>query len=161
VDYFEFRKSLEQSLGRLKLPSGSRIREPDWLVIRPPLSWTVEVVVDFPEKHVRIWESHDRFAGLQASRRIQWAYHYGETASFDEVGDSVRGKPDDPLDLRIDTAGGLHMHYGKRNPHYKQEEIEGLDLASVGAIDFIRTVLKHMKTGRPLNSLLGFRIKGS
>lgn len=161
MDYFAFRKSLEKSLAKLKLPSGSHIQEPDWEVIHPPLSWNVEVVVDFPEKHIRIWESYDKFARLQVSRRVQWAYHYGETASFDEAGAAVRGKPDDPLDLRIDTAGGLHMHYGKRNPHYKQEEIEGLDLGSVGALDFIQAVLKHRRTGRPLNSVLGFRIKGS
>jgi hypothetical protein len=158
VDYFGFRKSFEKALAALKLPADCVLREPDWTVIRPPLSWTVELFLDFPGKHLRIWESYDRFAQLQVCRRVQWAYHYGESVSFDE-GAATRGAPDDPLDLRIDNAGGLHMHYESRNPHYRQDQIDGLDLSTVSAIDFIKRVLKHRKTGRSLNDTFGFRIK--
>ena len=111
--------------------------------------------------HIRIWESYDKFAGLLISRRIQWAYHYGKTESFDTAGRAMRGAPGDSLVLRIDTCSGLHMHYQTRNPHYAQDQIVGLNLDSVQALPFVRAVLKHRKTGKPFTKVLGFRIKGT
>jgi hypothetical protein len=113
-------------------------------------------------KHVRVWERYDKIAGLQMSRRVQWAYHYGHTDVVDEEGRAMRGKPDDPLDIRIDTAGGiLHMHYQKQEPHLKQSDIGGLDLRDVQAIDFIRAVLRHRTRGDEFTKILGFKIKGA
>ena len=160
MDYFPFRKSFETDLKKLRLPADCQQREPGWEPTHPPLVWTVEVFFDFSDhKHIRIWESYDKIAKLYMSRKTQWAYHYGDTASFDETGDAVRGSPDDPLDLRIDTCSGLHMHYQKREPHYKQDDIEGIDLTAVGALDFVRAVFTHRRTGKPLSEVLGFRIK--
>jgi hypothetical protein len=112
-------------------------------------------------KHIRVWESYDKIAGLQLSRRVQWAYHYGFTEKVDEDGRAMRGDPDDPLDIRIDTSGGIHMHYQKREPHYKQNDIEGLDLRDVHPIEFIRGVIKHRTKGEALTKIFGFRIKGT
>jgi hypothetical protein len=113
-------------------------------------------------KHVRIWESYAKIAGLQMSRRIQWSYHYGFTDAVDEEGRALRGKPDDPLDIRIDTSGGtVHMHYQKQEPHLQQSEIEGLDLRDVQAIDFIRGVIKHRTRGDDFTKIFGFKIKGT
>lgn len=161
MDYFQFRKSFESSLGKLKLPDDCTLREPAWEIITPPHFWTVELYLDFPDpKHIRIWESYDKIAGLQLSRKVQWSYHFGDTALLDEGGGAVKGKPDDPLDLRIDTVGGLHMHCGQREPHYAQKDIKGLDLATLSALDFVRAVFKHREKGKPLHEILGFRIKG-
>jgi hypothetical protein len=112
-------------------------------------------------KHISIWESYDKVGGLQLSKRVQWSYHYGFTDNEDEEGRALRGKPDDPLDIRIDTCGGLHMHYQKREPHYKQSNITGLDLRDVDAIEFIRGVIKHRTKGYAFTKIFGFRIKGT
>ena len=113
-------------------------------------------------KHIRIWERYDKIAGLQMSRRVQWAYHYGFTDNVDEEGRALRGKPDDPLDIRIDTSGGyLHMHYGKQEPHLKQSDVGGLDLRDVLAIDFIRGVIRHRTRGDEFTKIFGFKIKGT
>jgi hypothetical protein len=161
VDYFTFRRDFELKLSKLKTPSDCSVQEAAWEVIAPPLGWQVEMIVDFKDrKHIRIWESYDKIAGLMISRKVQWAYHYGHTESVDTFGRALRGSPDDPLELRIDTCSGLHMHYQAREPHYAQEEIGGLDLQRVEAFSFIRAVLKHRKTGKPFTNILGFRIKG-
>jgi hypothetical protein len=160
VDYFSFRRSFEAALSKLRLPSDCAQQEPIWEVTAPPLGWQVELFFDFEDQtHIRIWESYDKIAGLLMSRRIQWAYHYGKTESIDAAGRSMRGGPDDPLVLRIDTCSGLHVHYQTRNPHYGQDDIVGLNLESVQALPFVRAVFKHRKTGKPLNKVLGFRIK--
>lgn len=161
MDYLTFRKSFEKTLGKLRLPDDCQQREPCW----EPVSWHVwQVLVFFDfsnDEHIRIWESYDKIAKLDMSRKTQWSYHYGDTATFDENGDAVRGAPNDPLDLRIDTNRGIHMHYQTHQPHYKQEDIEGIDLAAVGALDFVRAVLTHRRTGKSLSEVLGFKIKGS
>jgi hypothetical protein len=113
-------------------------------------------------KHIRIWESYEKVAGLLMSRRAQWSYHYGATENVDEEGKALRGNPDDPLDLRIDTSGGiLHMHYGTREPHLRQSDIGGLDLRDVGAIEFIRGVIRHRTRGDDFTKIFGFKIKGT
>jgi hypothetical protein len=159
VDYLTFRKSFEKALAKLRLPDDCKQREPSWEQVSWHF-WQVLVFFDFPDKHIRIWESYDKIAKLDMSRRTQWSYHYGDTATLDENGDATRGAPDDPLDLRIDTTRGIHMHYLTREPHYKQEAIKGIDLATVGALDFVRAVLTHRRTGKPLSEVLGFRIEG-
>ncbi len=127
----------------------------------PPYCWTVEVFFDFADqKHIRIWESFSKIAGLQMSRRLQWAYHYGGDEVIDEAGKAVRGAPNDPVDLRIDTCGGrVHMHYGTREPHYYQDKVDGLTLLKVQSLEFVKAVLKHRGTGEPFTKILGFSIK--
>jgi hypothetical protein len=161
VDYFDFRRSFEQGLSKLKLPPDCSQQEPNWEVVAPPLGWQVEVIFDFEDhKHIRIWESYDKYAGLMMSRKIQWSYNYGVAQVVDEKGRAMRGSPEDPLELRIDTCSGLHMHYQAREPHYAQDKIIGINLQDVEAFSFVRAILKHRKTGKPLTKVLGFRIRG-
>jgi len=159
LDFFEFRKSFESELARLKLPGDCKQLEPTWEVILPPLSWSVTLILQFSnDKYVRVWENHDRFAGLQDSRRIQWAYHYGDVVATNTQGDPVVKSPDDPLEIRIDTCSGLHMHYRARNPHYEQKNVVGLDLKSINSFNFIKRILKHRKTATPLDKVFGFKL---
>jgi hypothetical protein len=135
VDYFDFRRSFESSLSKLKLPSDCTLQEPNWKVLVPPVSWSLEAIFRFTDtKHISIWETYDKFAKLQMSRKIQWSYHYGPTEITDEDGDALRGHPNDPVDIRIDTTSGLHMHYQTRQPHLDQSRISGLDLNSIDAL---------------------------
>lgn len=160
MDYFEFRRWFEASLSKTKLPSDCTLQEPHWVEFAPPLFWSVEAVFRFTDqKHIRVWENYDKFAGLQMSRKTQWSYHYGVTEVIDEDGDAVQGNPDDPVDIRIDTCSGLHLHYQTREPHYDQSQISGLDLSSIDAFKFVRGVLRHRKTGQPFTKVFGFRIR--
>ena len=163
MDFFKFYKDFETALSRLKLPSDCTQHEPEWEPTLPPLFWQVTVIFDFASdsKHIRIWESYEKIGGLYMSRRNQWSYHYGRAESFDEDGKSERGSPDDPVDLRIDTTSGLHMHYQQREPHYRQDQIDGLNLKSVEAVGFVRAVLRHRSRGQDFAKILGFKIKGA
>jgi hypothetical protein len=160
LDYFSFERSFTASLAKLKLPADCTRREPTWEVTNPPHCWTVEVFFDFKDqKHIRIWDSFGKIAGLQMSRRLQWSYHYGATEVVDELGNAVRGAPDDPLDLRIDTSGGrVHLHHRTQEPHYYQDKIVGLSLVKVESLDFVKAVFKQRKSGEPFPKILGFKI---
>jgi hypothetical protein len=159
VDFFSYQKLFEAKLSGLKLPDDCVAHEPAWEVTMAPYFWTVEAFFQFVNrKHVRLWESHAKFAGLQESRKIQWAYHYGPTQSSDEAAELEQGAPDDPVDIRIDTCSGLHLHYGTREPHYDQSRIVGLKLDEIQAWDFVRAVLKHRKSGEKLAAILRFKI---
>jgi hypothetical protein len=160
VDYLEFKRSFEAELSKLKTPADCKVQEPDWEPLRVPLSWTVEMFLEFDDNnHIHIWESHDKFAGLYDSRRIAWSYHYGEITTRDEHSKIVQGPPGAPLQIRIDTCSGLHLHYGAREPHYQQERIAGLELIDVDAFRFMKAVFRHRRSGKSLMQTLGFKIK--
>lgn len=135
MDYFSFRKSFEAKLSSLKIPSDCALQEPTWEITAPPYFWSLEVFFRFSDqKHVRIWESHGKFAGLQESRRIQWAYHYG------------------PLET---TGVNEEVTQGS---HYDASHISGLDLKTVDSWNFLRAVFKHRKTGQQFTKILDFKI---
>ncbi len=161
MDFLEFQRSFTAELSKLKLPDDCALREPDWLPIRAPLSWTVEVVLEFEDNtYIHIWESHDRFAKLQICRRIQWSYHYGPVTTRDGSGRPSQGTPDDPVEIRIDTCGGEpHLHYRQREPHYSAAQVVGVDIESIDAIAFIKAALKRRRTGKTFEKVMGFKIK--
>jgi len=159
VDYFAFRKTLEDQLSKLKLPHDCTAQEPSWEITAPPYFWTLELFFNFTDKqHIRIWESYEKIAGLQMSRRLQWAYHYGIITATDDNGNTMQGSPDDPFEVRIDTCSGLHLHYQQREPHYDQSQVANLGLKSVDAFKFIHAVFKRRKTGQPFTKTLGFTV---
>jgi len=92
VDYLEFRRYLETQLSALDLPTDCTLYEPEWMVLRVPLSWTVSMTFEFGDNnHIAVWENHDKFAGLQESRRIAWSYHYGPVTARDSKGRAIQG----------------------------------------------------------------------
>lgn len=159
MDYFEFRKTFELGLSKLKLPADCKLQEPEWTVLRVPLAWMVEVFFEFRDNnHIRIWESHDKFAGLYASRRISWSYHYGVITARDEEGHIIQGPADDPVEIRIDTCSGLHLHYQAQQPHYQQARVSGLDLNGVTALQFVKAVFKYRSSGKDFSRVFGFKL---
>jgi hypothetical protein len=160
VDYLEFKRSFESGLSKLKLPADCKLQEAFWTPLRVPLSWSVEFCLEFDDNnHIHIWENHDKFAGLYDSRRIAWSYHYGVITTRDADNKITQGPADGPVQIRIDTCSGLHLHYQAREPHYSQDRIIGLELSSVDAFRFIKAVFKHRSKGKDLPHALGFKIK--
>ena len=124
MDYFSFRRSFEDQSSELKLPEDCTAQEPSWEIPAPPFSWIVEYFFNFTDnQHIRVWEFYEKVAGLQMSRRLSWAYHYGIITTKDANGNTMQGSPDDPFEIRIDTCSGLHLHYQKRQPHYDQSRV--------------------------------------
>jgi hypothetical protein len=159
VDYFGFRRSLESQISKLKLPDDCTLQEPSWEITAPPFFWTVEFFFNFVDKqHIRIWESYEKVAGLQMSRRLQWAYHYGIITATDGNGNTMQGSPDDPFEIRIDTCSGLHLHHQRREPHYGQGRVNKLDLKTVDTLTFVNAVFKRRKSGQPFTKTLGFTV---
>lgn len=164
MDYFQFRRDFEEALRKVKskLPPDCTVQEPLWEVIVPPHSWQIETFFRFADgSHIRVWELYDKVAGLQLSRRLQWAYHYGPVTRTNAHGDAIHGNPDDPLTIRIDTCDGLHLHFETREPHYEQARVLNLQLEEVDWITFVSSVAKHRKTGKPLNNILGFTLNAN
>jgi hypothetical protein len=159
-DYLQFKRRFDQSHVKLKLP-------PDCVEQTPPTasnvhlySWMFDWVVVFnsDNKYLRVRESHDKVGGLAHSRRLGFVFHYGPIVQRDVDGNIV-WKSGDPLDIRIDTSGGaVHLHYQDPAPHHPQANVKGLSLNSIDVFKFVRAVLQHRRSGKPLNEILGFQI---
>ena len=160
MDFLEFHRTFEENLSNLRLPKDCILREPDWLPLHVPLSWQVDVVLEFQDgNHIHIWESHDRYAKLTLCRRVSWGYHYGPITATDERGYAAQGAAGDPLEIRIDTCGGHpHLHYLQREPHYSQDQISGLKIDSIYPIDFIKAVFKKRRTNKTFAQIMGFKL---
>lgn len=159
MDLFEFSRLFETKIKRLKLPQDAKLQEPEVESSLPPLTWQVTFFISFEDGScIAIWELWEKLKGLYASRRTQWSYHYG-AAKRDASGKLVQAEADAPVEIRIDTCGGTeHLHFQAREPHYPQPKIKRLDLQSLDCWQFIKKVLKHRETRKPLDETFGFEI---
>lgn len=171
MDYLEFERRLNSEQSQLKLPEDSRVLAGPGCINPTQLLWTFVWSVHFTSdnKYMRVWELYDKISKLIAmSRRTQFVFHYGPIMQFDGKGAPIvdeLGSPKytrlDPVDIRIDTScrgGRAHLHYGAPEPHYRQEQVEGLQLDSLDAFAFARGILRHRECAQPLNKIFGFRV---
>jgi hypothetical protein len=160
VDYLDFKRRFDQAYANLKFPPNCVEQTPP-IATNPGLySWTFDWVLVFNDdnRYLRVRESHGKVTGLDFSRRIHFVFHYGPIVQRDANGNIIR-QDTDPLDIRIDNSRGkVHMHYQAPDPHYGQENVRGLTLESVEIFTFVRAVLQHRKSGKPLTEILGFQI---
>lgn len=171
MDYVEFRAWFDKNEARLVLPADCALFLPPTVNNPTSYLWTLEWVLHFTSdnRYLRIWEHHNKVAGLIECRRVQFSFHYGPLSHFD-----ANGKPEvdelgvprymssDPVDIRIDNScpgRRAHLHYGGPVPHYGQEQVEGMDLGKADMFRFIEAVLKHRNDGKAIAKLLGFRTK--
>ena len=164
MDYLEYKKVVESSLNALRLPPRTS-ESGDYQFTTAGISvyaWTFEWVVKFSDnKYLRVWEQYARVRGLQESRRVRFSFHYGPIPQDNSNGE-IRYTPSDPVDIRIDDyRSPAHLHLGAPLPHYEQRDVIGLNLADLSMIAFIRTVLKHRRTGRPIDKILKLKIRSS
>lgn len=172
MDYFEFTRWVASKQAALVLPLDCKVLVPNTsYLVRNDVLWTFIWVLHFisDNRYLRIWEHHDKVAGLIAeSRRSQFVYHYGPLTKFDPA-----GKPEvdelgvpryhsaDPVDIRIDNicpGGRPHLHFGGPNPHYQQHQVDGLDLSGLDMFSFIAAILRHREKAMPLEKVLRFRL---
>jgi len=160
VDYFEFKRWFEKHRAALKFPKDCSELEPATFSVSTLYSWTFEwYLTFFDDKYIRIWEHHNKRKLLYTSRRLQFALHYGP-----RVAPVSEGIPpyqhNDPVDIRIDNSQRVaHLHYGVPGPHYFQERVEGIILEEFDMFVFVKAVFKHRKSGKPIDKILGFRIR--
>lgn len=123
-------------------------------------AWTFEWVLEFSAtRYIRVWEQYGRVPGLQESRRVRFAFHYGPITGRDGSGNIVHAFGD-PVDIRVDDFNSpAHLHFQGPKPHYYQESVLGLELSNLDMIAFIKAVLRHRKSGKPLDKILKFRIR--
>lgn len=159
MDLFEFSRAFEAKIKRLKLPLDAELQEPEMDSSLPPLVWQVSFFISFSDGTcIAIWELYEKIKGLQASRRTQWSYHYGSVKK-ENSGKLVQAEADAPLEIRVDTCGGAaHLHFQAREPHYPPSKVRGLDLQSLDCWQFIKNVLRHRETKKPINEIFGFEI---
>ena len=172
MDYLEFTRWVDSKESALVLPSDCAVLVPhtSYHIINSVL-WTFIWVFHFTsdKRYVRIWEHHDKAAGLIGeSRRLHFVYHYGPLTKFDDVGNPdvdemgvPRYKSTDPVDIRVDNicpGGRPHLHYGGPNPHYQQHQVDGLDLNVLDMFSFIAAIFKHREKAVPIEKVLKFRL---
>jgi hypothetical protein len=159
VDYVQFKQQFDATHDALILPTDCQEPQDPLFSAVTEFSWMLEWYLMFSgDKFLRIWEDHQKWAGLQESRRVRLAYHYGPVTALDAAGLPKTGSAY-PVDIRIDNSQQrIHMHYGASNPHYPQEKVQGLELEKLEMFAFVRAIFKHRKSGQALDKVLGFRI---
>jgi hypothetical protein len=158
VDYFEFKRKFDAEHDAFVLPADCKeLGDPLFLAVTQ-YSWQFKWYLQFSaDKFIRIWEHHKRMAGLQDSRRLTFAYHYGDITALGKDGLPTHGS-DKPVDFRIDNSlQRVHLHLGSP-AHIYQENVQNLDLNSVGMFDFLRGVFKHRSSGKDFARVFGFKI---
>lgn len=158
-DYFVYKRWFEAGHDALTFPLDCTELD---LVLRYSnlYTWDVEWVLIFanPQSYIRITENFAKRAGLDFSRRINFAYHYGPTIKKNLQG-NPEPNPADAVFVRIDNAGRpVHLHH-ESNPtdHIPQSRVTGLLLDSVDLFDFVRAAFRHRRSGNIANEL-GYRI---
>jgi hypothetical protein len=158
VDYLQFKRQFDAEHAGLVLPDDCQeISEPNFR-IATQYSWDLKWYLKFGDNKVaRIWEHHQKVAGLQDARRLTFAYHYGSIDDLDKDGLPAYGS-DKPVDIRIDNISSrVHLHLGGP-AHIYQERVEKLDLMSVDMFAFVRGIFKHRSSGKGFNKVFDFRI---
>lgn len=161
MDYFLFTREFDKAHAKLKLP-------PDCTEVQPPTTipwglcfWKFEWVLVFntDNKYLRVWEEYSKVTGLLLSRRLRFVLHYGPIVGRDQDGNIIRDDKD-PVEIRVDnTRGQAHMHYQAPEPHHPQENVEGIDLEALDKFAFIKAILEHRRTGKPLDRILRFKVR--
>jgi len=158
VDYLAFKRQFDAEHLALVIPSDcQQIAGPDFIVATS-YSFDFKWYLKFTDnKFVRIWEHHQKVAGLQDARRLSFAYHYGPIDTLDKDGLPTYGS-EKPVDFRIDNSAlKIHLHLGGP-AHIYQENVEKLNLESVDMLTFVRGIFKHRSTGKGFNKVFGFKI---
>lgn len=158
MDYLEFRRQFDAEHHTLVIPADCQeIAGPDFM-IATQYSWHLKWYLKFADnKFVRIWEHHNKIAGLQDARRLKLAYHYGPIHGLDKDGIPLYGS-EKPVDFRLDNSAlKIHLHLGGPE-HIYQENVEKLDLTSLDMFTFVRGIFKHRSTGRDFDKVFGFKI---
>jgi hypothetical protein len=160
-DYFAYKRWFEAGHGALVRPVDCAERDGPVLTYSNQYTWEVEWLLIFanPHSYVRIRELFAKRAGLQLSRRVQFAYHYGPIVKTDSQGVPERD-PADPVFVRIDNSSRpTHLHQqSDPTDHIPQSRIAGLVLEDVDLFDFVKSAFRHRQSGKPIAKELGYRI---
>jgi hypothetical protein len=161
-DYFAYKRWFEAGYKAIAIPVGCTAQDPV-LTFANLYTWSAQWILLFTDaaSHVCVKEHFAKVAGLQSSRRISFAYHYGPTVRKNDDGDP-HGEPADPVFIRIDNAGGrpVHLHpEGHPEEHIPQEKIGGLVLDNVDLFDFVKAAIRHHDGGKTITKEFGYKIR--
>jgi hypothetical protein len=63
------------------------------------------------------------------------------------------------VDIRIDDVGRpVHLHYEQPDPHHDQSVVKGLELSNLDMFEFLKGIISHRKTKKPLDKVFGFTL---
>jgi len=160
-DYFAYKRWFETGHDGLALPVDCIEPNDPVLTYSNQYTWDMEWFLIFtnPKTYIRIKENFAKRAGLQISRRIHFAYHYGPLTKTDLRG-IPDGEPADPLFVRIDNVGRPpHLHHqDDPTDHIPQSRITGLVLEKVDLFDFVKAAFRHRLSGKSIAVELGYGI---
>lgn len=161
-DYLAYKAWFDAGYNAIVIPVSCTAKDPV-LYFANLYTWSVQWVLVFSDTatHVSVKEHFAKVAGLQRSRRISFAYHYGPTVRKN-ADDDPYGEPSDPLFVRIDNAGGrpAHLHpEGHPEEHIPQERIRGLVLDHVDLFDFVKAAIRHHGGHKTVAKEFGYKIQ--
>lgn len=159
MQYTLYKSQFEAKRAALEVPPDCVVGEPQFF-ISTPNTWHMVWFLTFNDDHyIRCRELWSHRTGYPA-RRHQFTLHYGPIVAWKTSGE-VQPHHTDPVIIRIDLGpnGPTHLHYGDPEPHYYQDELEGIDLVDVDMFAFIEAIFKSRAEGTEVRNILGFRIR--
>lgn len=160
MDYLWFKAHFDQEHAKLKLPADCKEALGPTALATTSLVWTFRWVLEFTDgSYIQIKEHYTKKAGMIGhSHRSAFSYHYGPV-----VGRTSDGLPSadskNPVHIRIDTSNSpVHMHLGSPNPHYEQNQIQGLDMQNLDIFTFVKAVFKQRRSGASFEETLRFQV---
>ena len=165
MQYDEYEALLNRSCSQLKL-------EPHCIEIGPfctpttttpnTAPWQMEWCVLFPDRMYLV--VRENWWDVKGERRRigyrkDFAFHYGPAnPKRNHDGIPVRDNKKFPAVLRIDSDHkGPHLHFNGED-HILQARVLNLSISQVDVFDFVRAVLKHRRSGKGFDRILGFEI---
>lgn len=160
MDYLEFERQSNREHSSFRPPDDCAEQVGPVLEYSSYFCWTFRWSLIFTDgKYIRIWEHYSKVARLSTSHRSRFALHYGPLSGREADGEPKYAATD-PVEIRIDNINNpSHLHWQAPEPHYFQDRIRGLDLGSVDRHFFVKAILNHRRSGKPIDKLLGFRIE--
>lgn len=109
--------------------------------------------------YIRVYEHYRELAkAFGGGGRLQYfSYHYGPCSEDQDSGGFPERLDECVLRIDVDWKSNRHAHYDGED-HIPENRLIGLDFDAITPFHFIRAVLEHRKTKRPLPEILGFKV---
>lgn len=142
------------------MESGLTVLVDLFAVAGPSPPWALQFAIIYPDDmYIRIYEHYRSLSRASGGggRLQHLSYHYGPVSTErDEDGFPV--KVDDCiLRIDIDERSKRHAHY-RGEDHIPEKRLIGLNFDVITPFDFIRAVVAHRKTTKPLHEIIGFEV---
>jgi hypothetical protein len=160
-EYQHYKARFDQNRALLQVPADCAVDTPQYRAIDPisPTSWDFSWWLTFADGHYIRCREH-WLCRKSPARRHLFTFHYGPIVRRDSDGKIDRHHTD-PVLIRFDkkAAEAPHLHYLAPEPHYGQDQVNGLALDNVDMFQFINAVFRVRQGITEFPNALGFTLR--